>query len=165
MTILPARCLPALSGPRCYGLAKANATGYPKTMKILHVLWTALIFMGMAAQAEARPLIWTGTGVQTQRGTAPSRWRIRLTMDGTGHARIDYPSLQCGGTLVRLHKVGSLEVYREHIHYGRRSCIDGGTVKISRRGNRLVWRWSGEHTTNPATRARATLVLYRHRGR
>jgi hypothetical protein len=110
-------------------------------------------------------LAWTGLGTQTQRGMQPSYWRIKLVFDRAGNARIDYPSLHCGGALTRLGQAGNVTKFREHIRYGRTTCIDNGTVTTWRRGNRLMWRWTGELTREPAIKAKATLVLSRHRGR
>ena len=58
---------------------------------------------------------WTGLGTQTQRGMQPSYWRIHLVFDGAGNARIDYPSLHCGGALTRLGQASNVTKFREHI--------------------------------------------------
>ncbi len=133
---------------------------------VLLLLFAAATLPSLAAASPAkRHLAWVGIGVQSERGAPPSRWRIRLAFEGQGNARIDYPSLRCGGVLIRRSQHGAIVRYREHIRYGRGTCIDGGTVTAWRRGNRLFWRWSGVNTRYPGIRARATLVLSRHRGR
>ncbi|CAM5776125.1 hypothetical protein LMIY3S_05369 [Labrys miyagiensis] len=138
-------------------------------MKILLSMLALILCAVTAAPVSARPVsgpaTWIGIGTQIQRGVAPSRWRIRLAFDKNGNAHIDYPTLHCGGALIRTGHAGNVVKFREHLRYGRKICIDNGTVTAWRRGNRLFWRWSGVGTTHPAIRARATLVLSRHRGR
>ena len=132
-------------------------------MKPVIRLLIALSILYLVPAAEARPLSWVGTGVQSERGMRPMRWTIRLAFDRDGNGRIAYPSLACGGSLTRLRVVGRVAEFRERIRYGRRICVDNGTVKIVTHGNRLSWRWTGEHTRFPGMRARATLLPLRHR--
>ncbi len=138
-------------------------------MKVLLRLIALFAFAALATPAVSKPVSqavsWVGIGTQTQRGVPPSHWRIHLSFDRAGNAHIDYPTLHCGGVLVRLGHAGNVTKFRERLRYGRKACIDNGTVTTWRRGNRLVWRWTGERTAHPTIRAKATLVLSRHRGR
>jgi hypothetical protein len=151
--------------PGSIALPKYRGLAYPGAMmKSVSCLLLALVLSALLAPAQAKPLAWTGIGVQSMRGMPSSHWRIHLAFDAVGNARIDYPSLHCGGVLKRVSRSGNVTEFRERLRYGRKTCVDNGTVKTWRRGNRLVWRWTGEHTHFPAMRARATLVLARHRG-
>jgi hypothetical protein len=69
-------------------------------------------------------------------------------------AKVDYPDLACGGSLVPQRVEGDSLVLTERIETGSlEECADGGTVRISREGTGLLWRWywpDGTVGTEPA---------------
>jgi hypothetical protein len=110
----------------------------------------SLFCTGAAAQGEVPPPgVWTGSGFQTMASGELSTWTINLTIDAQGNATaIDYPTLNCGGTLTYLRTVGDVREYRETLTYGDR-CTNNGTVGIRQKLGKLIWYWSGEGTANP----------------
>lgn len=60
---------------------------------------------------------------------------------------INYPTLSCGGNLQLIGGDGTAFWYREHITYGTKKCINGGTIELRRHAlgdsRAWDWRWSG----------------------
>jgi hypothetical protein len=108
-------------------------------------------------QADFTVGTWAGQGYQNPAGAVPS-WTIRLRILENGNGIIQYPSLSCGGTLMK-QPIAGVAAYREHIDYGKDKCIDNGRVVIQERADELFWYWSGEGTKAPT--ASATAVLSR----
>lgn len=92
---------------------------------------------------------WSGT--VSQPGSKPPSYSTTMSLDRSGGGSIDYPDLQCGGTLTFIRQEGSTFVYRERIMKGRTKCIDGGTLRLTPRGSLLDWHWSGGGETATAT--------------
>ena len=97
-----------------------------------------------AATAHAENLSghWCGVGEQTSADGTKSYWSANLTLDGAG-GRMDYPSLDCGGTLTFERADGNVRSYRERIEYGRDKCLDDGLVRVERQGTSVRWEWTG----------------------
>jgi hypothetical protein len=66
---------------------------------------------------------------------------------------MEYPSLDCGGTLTFEGTNGNVHLYRERIDYGRDRCLDGGLVGVEPVGTSMRWEWNGSG-------AKATALLY-----
>jgi hypothetical protein len=62
---------------------------------------------------------------------------------------VEYPSLQCGGSLTFERADGNVHLYRERITYGRDRCIDGSTLGVEPAGPsvRVEWNGSGARST------------------
>ena len=121
-------------------------------MRCLHLMLVGLL---ASAPAEAQTLSgqWCGWGQQTGPGDYRSAWSGNLSLDGaTGH--MEYPSLQCGGTLTFEGVDGNVHWYRERITYGHDRCLDGGRVGVEPEGTSMRWQWTGSG-------ARATALLFR----
>jgi TolB-like protein len=76
--------------------------------------------------------IWVGEGKQE----SGSSWSIRLTLIpgsavGERGADIDYPSLNCGGTLMRQAAPGPSLVFQEILKYGLDKCVNQGFVTLT----------------------------------
>lgn len=76
---------------------------------------------------------WVGIGHQKSNGTS---WSIRMTLNqdaavGSQVGEISYPSLSCGGILLRKEANSSEHVVLERITYGKGRCVDGGTIRLS----------------------------------
>jgi tetratricopeptide (TPR) repeat protein/TM2 domain-containing membrane protein YozV len=98
--------------------------------------------------------IWVGEGRQTN----GSSWSIRLTLlpesaPGKRGADIEYPSLGCGGTLVR-QATASL-AFQEILDHGLGKCIDRGFVTLTY--NSRVDSLQFEYRNGPGADASAVL--------
>ena len=120
-------------------------------MRCLHLMVVGLL---ASAPAEAQTLSgqWCGWAVQTGPGDHRTEWSAVLSLKGpTGS--MEYPSLDCGGTLTFEGTDGNVHLYRERIAYGRDRCLDGGLVGVEPVGTSIRWKWTGSG-------ARATALLY-----
>ncbi|MCB9946381.1 MAG: hypothetical protein H6842_00980 [Rhodospirillaceae bacterium] len=118
-------------------------------------LAAAVTATGAGAQTVPSVLIgdWDGWGRQ---GTG-SRWSIAVTVTPSG-ARIDYPSLNCGGVLELLTAEKMVARFHERLTYGLEGCIDGGQVelRVTPEGG-LSYRWwylAGEDSAQGALERR-----------
>ena len=102
----------------------------------------ASMLMGLPALGQTLSGEWCGEAEQIGPGDHRSRWSATLTLKGpTG--RMDYPSLDCGGTLLFERVDGSVSFFRERIDYGHDRCIDGGLISVEPVGASVHWEWSG----------------------
>ena len=95
---------------------------------------------------------WCGIGEQHNPGGEKSYWTAHLRLTGAdGH--MEYPSLDCGGTLTFERTEGAVHFYRERITYGRDRCLDGGLVAVEKTGESVRWEWTGvaDHADIKAT--------------
>lgn len=109
-------------------------------LQLLALIASLYLALVCPAAAQALDGVWTGTGLQ--RGRAPSMYPIEMTLKGDS-GTIEYPSLECGGTLTKKAGQSALQGYQhfvEKITHGSR-CADGGTVYVKLEGGRLVWFW------------------------
>ena len=130
----------------------------------MHGMLRLLLAVGLVvilSPAQAKPPRWVGLATQTQDDAPPIQWRVSIIFNSVESARIDYPSLKCGGVMRFIRRSGAVRVYRERIRYGREICVDNGRITVRRQGTRLVWRWTGERTPYPTMKAQATLVRVR----
>ena len=89
---------------------------------------------------------WCGKAEQVGPGDYRSQWSATLVLEGaTG--RMDYPSLNCGGTLAFERAEGTVHFYRERLDYGHDLCLDGGLIEIEPVGTSVRWEWSGSGAT------------------
>ncbi len=110
-------------------------------------VWLPLV---TAHAQEGLTGVWTGKGFQVLSDGKTTSWTINMRIDARGNATsIDYPSLNCGGTLTYLRAIGDVREYRETLTYGKERCTNNGTVGFRLKLNKLIWYWSGEGTTNP----------------
>jgi hypothetical protein len=60
-------------------------------------------------------------------------------------ADIEYPSLNCGGTLTQISSSDKSAQYREAITHmdGSHYCADGGTVTVTYMNGGLFYAWTG----------------------
>lgn len=113
-----------------------------------------LVCLLASAPAEAQTLSgqWCGWAEQTGPGDRRTEWSAILSLKGpTGS--MEYPSLDCGGTLTFEGTDGNIHLYRERIAYGRDRCLDGGLVGVEPVGTSIRWEWTGSG-------ARATALLH-----
>jgi hypothetical protein len=106
------------------------------------------------SSAEAQTLSgqWCGWAEQTGPGDTRTQWSANLLLDGaTGH--MEYPSLECGGTLTFEGVDGKVHLYRERIAYGRDRCLDNGLIGVEPVGTSMRWQWTGSG-------AKATALLH-----
>lgn len=110
--------------------------------------------------------VWAGEGRQWNDGDrshAPDEtWTVRVSVGGSMAAgytgTIEYPGLQCGGSLDHVGPntdPGALPgdaVFTEVISYGTERCLSGGTVLLrpSRRDLILAWAVAGRPTVAAA---------------
>ena len=118
-------------------------------MKNRTVLVLALLLLPVPGFAQQALLgVWTGTGVQSNRAGKTSTWTIQMTMASPDQGTIEYPSLNCGGTLTFIRAVGDFREYREQLTHGMERCATNGIVGIQPRLGQIIWYWTGEGTTN-----------------
>ena len=112
----------------------------------------AVLCLLAAAPAQATGLNgqWCGVAEQTNPDGQKSHWSARLLLSGAeGH--MEYPSLDCGGTLAFERSEGSVHFYRERITFGRDHCIDDGLVSVEQVAESVRWTWSGSDIKAMAT--------------
>jgi len=85
---------------------------------------------------------WCGFGEQVGPGDHRSAWSASITLKGA-QGLVEYPSLQCGGTLTFERADGDVHYYIEHITQGRDRCIDGSIVGVELVGGSLRVEWTG----------------------
>ena len=110
----------------------------PKTSFLLVAFFCLALVSPVAAQTLDGA--WSGTGLQ--RDQPPQMYPIEMTIQGNSGV-IEYPSLDCGGTLTRKPGELALEGYQqftEKITHGS-GCIDGGTIYVRMKRGRLIWFW------------------------
>ena len=105
-------------------------------------LLLAISFLTVA-HAEGLGGSWSGDVTQSDNNHTYS---VEMELYGSAGS-IKYPSLNCGGKLQFLRKDGKTFFYQENITYGKKQCIDGGTIQISPSPfgylNSWNWRWDG----------------------
>jgi hypothetical protein len=107
----------------------------------------ALLFwmkIGPPAQLLDASLVgtWRGEGHQVPQG--PSRgWSIVMNIREDG-ASIEYPSLECGGTLTQISSSDTTAQYREAITHmdGPHQCANGGLVTVRYMNGSLFYTWT-----------------------
>jgi hypothetical protein len=110
-------------------------------MRYLRTIALCLLIAG-STEAQTLSGSWCGVGEQTNPDGSKSRWAARMHLAGQ-HGRMDYPSLDCGGTLTFVRAEGAIHFYRERITHGRDRCIDGGLVAVEPLLTGLRWEWTG----------------------
>jgi hypothetical protein len=120
----------------------------------MRCLCLMLVCLLASAAAEAQTLSgrWCGWAVQTGPGDHRTEWSANLSLKGSTGS-MEYPSLDCGGTLTFEGTDGNVHLYRERIDYGRDRCLDDGLVGVEPVGTSIRWEWTGSG-------ARATAPLY-----
>src|SRR5215471_4642695 len=109
----------------------------------------SLIPLGTNAQSIPAGT-WEGQGFQKNRSGPVVSWSIRLRFLQNGNGIVEYPSLNCGGTLTKL-PTTVIAQYREHIDHGRERCADNGVVEIQEDRDKLVYHWASEGITPQMT--------------
>ncbi len=84
---------------------------------------------------------WSGNAKQW--GAKTPDYAVEMGLDPSGSGSIGYPGLECGGTLTFIRKEDGSFFYRERITYGKEKCIDGGTLRLTPRDDKLEWYWFG----------------------
>ncbi len=85
---------------------------------------------------------WRGEGHQVPQG-ASQGWSIVLNIR-EDRASIEYPSLECGGTLTTISSSGSTAQFHETITHvnGSHQCINGGLVAVKYMNGSLFYTWT-----------------------
>ena len=130
-----------------------------KPESILPIFHIAILLLALPGSINAQRLIGTCRGTVIQNEPAPQSYDVIMILEGDSGS-ISYPSLDCGGPVIFIHKKGAAYFYREHIAYGTDICIDGGIIQIKLRKNSILWSWSGSDVTANGT---LTGNLCRHR--
>lgn len=95
---------------------------------------------------------WEGAVNQPNYGSYP----VRIGFEASGVARIAYPTLDCGGSLVFLGQIGNRFLFRQKLEYGQTKCVNGGRVDVRKpTNNSLDFQWFFPNGTWGAS---ATLV-------
>lgn len=118
----------------------------------------ALVLTGCAAPRPANsnspnPAFfgtWTGTADQYDSGAAQgvpdSRWDVEATIGPT--SRVNYPTLDCSGTLTFLRTEPGSVSFTETITAGTERCASTGTIRFTRDGTALVYQ--ATHESQPS---------------
>jgi hypothetical protein len=102
-----------------------------------------LCLLGSApVHAQSLSGSWCGLGEQTNPDGTRHHWTARMRLAGP-EGRMDYPSLDCGGTLTFERAAADVHFYRERITYGRDRCIDDGLVAVEAVETSVRWEWVG----------------------
>ncbi len=97
--------------------------------------------------------IWEGEGQQP--GIS---WTIRVDLK-VDEQLIEYPSLNCGGTLTLMQESDAQLLFRESITFGRGVCCDQGIVELTdQSANGLVYRWYTDELSDPCDIAVGSLT-------
>ena len=124
----------------------------------LAVAGTAVSLTGAAPGAASEPWYLPGqtwSGVGGARGAG--EWSIEIVFAADGTARIDYPSIPCGGTLTATALDADRGVFTETITRQPERCADRGTVTlVPLDGKTLAYSYAS--TTGTVSRGRLSLV-------
>ncbi|HEY5347241.1 MAG TPA: hypothetical protein VIJ72_03540 [Rhizomicrobium sp.] len=103
----------------------------------------AIMLPAMVFAAEQDPIAgaWQGLALQPSGNGKSETWTITMKIDATGNGTIDYPSLNCGGTLTRLPSSGDVVEFHEKLTYGLQKCVDDGTDGVRLKEGKLIWYW------------------------
>ena len=115
---------------------------------LLRLLLAAIFTLrGVPSSLAADPIVGTWRGTVDQPGYGS--YEAVMTLDSPGGGAMEYPSLNCGGSLSG---GGSGGVYRytETISYGLadaegKGCITGGSVRVVLQGEGVFWEWNGSY--------------------
>lgn len=116
---------------------------------ILFRLLLVLVFTFFYAKPSpaADPIVgaWGGTVDQPGYGS----YEVTMTLDSAEGGTIEYPSLNCGGSLSGSGS-GGVYRYQETITYGLvdsegKGCITGGSIRVVLQGDGVFWEWNGSH--------------------
>ena len=81
--------------------------------------------------------VWKGQGSQD----STTFWSIKIRIGPKGYY-IDYPSVNCGGKLILLHRSAKRIEFRENMTYGRNKCINHGRTVLLKDGpNHAQFQW------------------------
>jgi hypothetical protein len=90
--------------------------------------------------------VWQGSGKQEDN----SVWSIKITLTPARYL-IDYPSLNCGGTLTLIKQNDDSLVFQENLTYGLKGCYNNGkTVLIQKSPNKIRYYWYYENNGKKA---------------
>jgi hypothetical protein len=87
--------------------------------------------------------VWRGNGHQTPTGSSGADWTILMTIGDSGGS-IQYPSLNCGGSLAQISRDATSAQFLETITYGQKVCVNGGTITVRYANGNLAWTWFGQ---------------------
>ncbi|TAK32985.1 MAG: hypothetical protein EPO40_01260 [Myxococcaceae bacterium] len=85
---------------------------------------------------------WQGTG----RGGSGLPWSIDMVVTAEEGARcgtIEYPSLGCGGYLVRCRRQGDVVTWTEVYTHNPGTCAPAGRIEGRCDADRMRWTWTG----------------------
>src|SRR5712675_1458274 len=99
-----------------------------RTLIVAALIGVAVTSTGSIASHAQSAAVGTWAGHAFQDSSAGRDWPLRLSILDNGNATIEYPTLKCGGVLIRQSARGA--EYREQIDYGRDKCADNGRVVI-----------------------------------
>ena len=113
-----------------------------RTLCVAAPIGIALIFGTAAADDLLDPSLtgtWVGTGQQGEHS-----WPMKVTF-GDDHAKVEYPSLGCGGRWepqTDSNVPGVVGQFNEKLEYGHDGCIDDGAVRIRAAPDGLNFDWA-----------------------
>ena len=115
------------------------------TIRFLLALIFTLLYGGLSFAADPIVGTWKGTVDQSGYGS----YEVTMTLDSAGGGTIEYPSLNCGGSLSGSGS-GGVYQYRETITYGLadsegKGCITGGSIRVVIQGDGAFWEWNGSY--------------------
>lgn len=103
---------------------------------------------------------WSGEVTQFSYGSYPATMTIWPFTEVEVVGTVDYPTLDCGGTISRSQRTRSTEILSETINYGRDRCVDGGTIHLRIiDGNTLSWEWFFPNGSKGASATMTRVVI------
>lgn len=118
---------------------------FPVLLRLLLAAIFTLIDVQSCLAADPIGGTWRGTVDQPGYGS----YEVVMTLDSAEGGTIEYPSLNCGGSLSGGGE-GGVYQYRETITYGLvdaegKGCITGGSIRVVLQGDGVFWEWNGSH--------------------
>ena len=83
---------------------------------------------------------WVGTVTQTDSAKYTMEMKLNSLITNTTSGTIDYPTLNCGGTLTLIETNDTEYIFQEKLTR-KANCVDNGIVKIKKLNNGLKWNW------------------------
>ncbi|MBY0407195.1 MAG: hypothetical protein K2Q01_05840 [Rickettsiales bacterium] len=104
---------------------------------------------------------WQGTALQKNADGGQDEYPITIIITDDEHIVIDYPTLECSSTLIRLPASDGFAEYMEEVTEDPQArCLTGGLVTLSvleEDSTKLSWRWKMRNPDQVLTYATSTL--------
>lgn len=106
-----------------------------------------LTLLPFQAGFAADPIVGTWRGTVDQPGYGS--YEAVMTLDSPSSGTMEYPSLNCGGSLSG-GGTGGVYQYQETIAHGLvdsegKGCVTGGSIRVVLQGEAVFWEWRGSY--------------------